>query len=189
MEHRDGLYTVPGMKAEEAEKVTAQLRERLNALSDLALTLKHVRWNVIGRYEAPGHTMPDPQVDGAREMADATAERIRGPGRLADGTPGCPGHAAGLDDCSVGRADAIVHLGALDVVYSGVIKAQRTAVDGTEEAGLGTQDTLIGQAHQLEEFQWFVRAHLEPAHGTLRTVGAATEPAAHSAPPGTGTRR
>jgi hypothetical protein len=29
-----------------------------------------------------------------------------------------------------------------------------------------------------EEFQWFVRAHLESADGTLSTVGASTEGAA-----------
>jgi starvation-inducible DNA-binding protein len=38
-----------------------------------------------------------------------------------------------------------------------------------------TQDMLIGQARQLEEFQWFVRAHLESADGTLSTAGAAKE--------------
>jgi hypothetical protein len=38
-----------------------------------------------------------------------------------------------------------------------------------------TQDMLIGQARQLEEFQWFVRAHLESADGTLSTTGTAKE--------------
>jgi starvation-inducible DNA-binding protein len=35
-------YTVPGMKKDSANAVVALLQERLNALSDLALTLKHV---------------------------------------------------------------------------------------------------------------------------------------------------
>jgi starvation-inducible DNA-binding protein len=34
---------------------------------------------------------------------------------------------------------------------------------------------LIGQARQLEEFQWFVRAHRESADGTLSTIGTAKE--------------
>lgn len=37
---------------------------------------------------------------------------------------------------------------------------------------------LIGHAQQLEQFHWFVRAHLENAEGTLSTGGASTE---HSA--------
>ena len=38
-----------------------------------------------------------------------------------------------------------------------------------------TQDMLIGQAGQLEQFQWFVRAHLEDPSGSLATSGARTE--------------
>ena len=37
---------------------------------------------------------------------------------------------------------------------------------------------LIGQAHQLEEFHWFVRAHLETPEGSLTTANAQTEKAA-----------
>ena len=34
---------------------------------------------------------------------------------------------------------------------------------------------LIGHSAQLEQFHWFVRAHLENADGSLRTAGARTE--------------
>lgn len=37
---------------------------------------------------------------------------------------------------------------------------------------------LVGQARQLEQFHWFVRAHLEAADGTLSTGGASTEASA-----------
>jgi starvation-inducible DNA-binding protein len=41
---------------------------------------------------------------------------------------------------------------------------------------------LIGQARALEEFHWFIRAHLEPADGTLSTGHATSEkPAARRA--------
>jgi starvation-inducible DNA-binding protein len=94
------------------------------------------------------------------------------------GTPGALVAQRDWDDYSIGRADAIAHLGALDVVYSGIIEAHRAAIDTTDELDLVTQDMLIGQARQLEQFQWFVRAHLESADGTLSTVGASTEGAA-----------
>ena len=69
-------YTVPGMKSDTAERVTTLLQDRLNSLSDLALTLKHVHWNVTGPNFIAVHTMLDPQVDAVRAMVDETAERI-----------------------------------------------------------------------------------------------------------------
>jgi len=168
-------YTVPGLKPGDADKVNALLQDRLNALNDLALTLKHVHWNVTGPHFIAVHTMLDPQVDAVRLMVDDTAERIAALGGSPVGTPGALVKQRSWDDYSIGRADAIAHLGALDVVYSGVIEAHRAAIDRTEETDLVTQDMLIGQTRQLEEYQWFVRAHLESADGTLSTAGAAKE--------------
>lgn len=171
-------YTVPGMKTEEAQTVIAILQDRLNALNDLALTLKHVHWNVVGPQFIAVHTMLDPQVDAVRGMVDDAAERIATLGGSPCGTPGGLVAQRRWDDYSVGRADALEHLGALDVVYSGVIADHRAAIDKTEEPDQVTQDMLIGQAAQLEQFHWFVRAHLEKADGTLRTAGAQEEIAA-----------
>ena len=39
---------------------------------------------------------------------------------------------------------------------------------------------LIGQAHQLEQFHWFVRAHLETPDGSLTTGDAKSEKSAAS---------
>ena len=171
-------YTVPGMKTDSAEQVTKLLQDRLNSLNDLALTLKHVHWNVIGPNFIAVHTMLDPQVDAVRLMADATAERITTLGGSPSGTPGALVAQRAWDDYSLGRADALAHLGALDVVYSGVIEAHRAAIEETEELDPVTQDMLIGQSAQLEQFHWFVRAHLETPDGSLSTGGAKTEKAA-----------
>jgi starvation-inducible DNA-binding protein len=172
------MYTVPGMKTDNAEQVVALLQDRLNSLNDLALTLKHVHWNVIGPNFIAVHTMLDPQVEAVRAMADKTAERIAALGASPVGTPGALVSQRGWDDYSVGRGDAIAHLGALDLVYTGIIEAHRGAIEDTEDLDLVTQDMLIGQTGHLEQFQWFVRAHLESADGTLSTRGAETEGAA-----------
>ena len=42
------------------------------------------------------------------------------------------------DDYSIGRADAIEHLGALDPVYAGVIEAHRAAIEATDEPDPGS---------------------------------------------------
>ena len=158
--------------------MAAILQDRLNALNDLALTLKHIHWNVVGPNFIAVHTMLDPQVEAVRAMADQTAERIAALGGSPVGTPGALVKQRDWDDYSIGRADAIAHLGALDLVYGGIIEAHRGAIEETEELDPVTQDMLIGQAGQLEQFQWFVRAHLESGDGTLSTQGAETERAA-----------
>mgnify|MGYP000853965562 CR=1 FL=1 len=48
-----------------------------------------------------------------------------------------------------------------------MIADNRESMDALEEIDLVTQDLLIGQTGALEKFQWFVRAHLESAAGTI----------------------
>ena len=81
----------------------------------------------------------------------------------------------GTDDYSIGRAGTLEHLGALDVVYAGIIEAQRRAVDAAEDLDPVTHDLLIAQSAELEQFHWFVRAHLEGPDGSLSTGNASTE--------------
>jgi starvation-inducible DNA-binding protein len=171
-------YTVPGMKSDTADEIIALLQDRLNSLNDLALTLKHVHWNVVGPNFIAVHTMLDPQVDAVRAMVDETAERIATLGGSPVGTPGALVAQRSWDDYSIGRASTQEHLGALDVVYVGVIEAHRAAIETTEELDPVTQDMLIGQSEQLEQFHWFVRAHLETPDGALATGDASTEKSA-----------
>jgi starvation-inducible DNA-binding protein len=175
-------YTVPGMKPDAAAEVIDLLQDRLNSLNDLALTLKHIHWNVVGPHFIGVHTMLDPQVDAVRLMVDATAERIATLGGSPVGTPGALVAARSWDDYSIGRADTGVHLAALDQVYASVVQGHRDAIDDTEKPDPVTQDMLIEQSQQLEQFQWFVRAHLETESGTLVTDSARDEkPAAKRA--------
>ncbi len=168
-------YTVPGMEEKDAGQVIETLQARLHALNDLALTLKHVHWNVVGPHFIAVHTMLDPQVDGVRVMVDDVAERIATLGGSPSGTPGVLVAERSWDDYSVGRADAIAHLAALDLVYVGVVGDHRAAIVSTEELDPVTQDMLIAQSSELEQYQWFVRAHLENSDGTLSSAGATTE--------------
>ena len=168
-------YTVPSLTLQQGADVAAVLQQRLDALNDLALTLKHIHWNVVGPHFIAVHEMLDPQVEAVRAMADATAERMATLGVAPIGTPGALVANRTWDDYDIGRAGAIEHLGALDVVYAGVIESHRKAIDATEETDPVTQDMLIGQAAQLELFHWFVRAHLESSSGELSTAGATSE--------------
>src|SRR6202167_1889968 len=150
-------YVVPGLGNKDASEVAGLLQDRLNALNDLALTLKHIHWNVVGPHFIAVHTMLDPQVDAVRLMVDETAERIATLGGSPSGTPGALVASRSWDDYSIGRADAIPQMGALDVAYAGVIEAYRQAIDATQETDPVTGDMLTKQTGQLEQFQWFVR--------------------------------
>ncbi|MEU9294185.1 MULTISPECIES: DNA starvation/stationary phase protection protein [unclassified Streptomyces] len=171
-------YTVPGMSPEDSTDIVELLQGRLHALNDLHLTLKHVHWNVVGPHFIAVHEMIDPQVDQVRSMTDDLAERISTLGGVPRGTPGALVADRTWDDYSIGRAEAIAHLGALDVVYTQLIEDHRAAMEATESSDPVTQDMLIEQLRGLELFQWFVRAHLESSGGSLSTAGARTERAA-----------
>ena len=180
-------FTAPGLSAQDGSAVARALQDRLNSLTDLMLTLKHVHWNVVGPYFIAVHEMIDPQVDEVRDMVDTLAERIATLGVAPVGTPGALVHARSWDDYSLGRADAMEHLGALDMVYDSIIAAHRQAMDKLESLDLVSQDILIQQTAGLEKFQWFIRAHLETGAGSLATAGLHTEAeaaaAARSRPP------
>jgi starvation-inducible DNA-binding protein len=173
-------YTVPGLTTEQGGMVAAALQQRLNALNDLALTLKHVHWNVVGPQFIAVHEMLDPQVEAVRGFADEVAERIATLGVAPVGTPGALVEQRSWDDYAVGRAGAIEHLGALDVVYQGVLAEHRQVAEDVEDADPVTNDLLITQLGQLELFHWFIRAHLESSGGELSTADAKTETAAAS---------
>jgi starvation-inducible DNA-binding protein len=91
------------------------------------------------------------------------------------GTPGAIVRDRSWDDYSLGRASCEEHLAALDIVYDGVIADHRKAMDLVGEIDRVTEDMLIGQTAALEQFQWFIRAHLETNDGELETAGATTE--------------
>ncbi len=172
---RYGAYTTPGLTTEKGHQVAKLLQDRLNALNDLQLTLKHVHWNVIGPHFIAVHEMIDPHVDEVRAMVDETAERIATLGLAPIGTPGEIVEHRTWKDYSLDRATTSEHLGALDVVYNGLLEDHRRAQETVAEIDAITEDMLIGQIKQMELFHWFVRAHLETVGGELVTGGAGDE--------------
>ncbi|MEV4946923.1 DNA starvation/stationary phase protection protein [Streptomyces sp. NPDC053755] len=166
------------MSAQDSGEIITLLQMRLHSLNDLALTLKHIHWNVVGPHFIAVHEMIDPQVDQVRAMTDDLAERISTLGGEPNGTPGALVRDRTWNDYSIGRAESIAHLGALDLVYTSIIEDHREAMQATETTDPVTQDMLIEQLRGLELFQWFVRAHLESTGGRLSTTGAKTEAAA-----------
>jgi starvation-inducible DNA-binding protein len=159
--------TVPGLSNEQSASLITILQERLAALLDLQLTLKHIHWNVVGVNFISIHEFLDPQVDSVREMTDAVAERIATLGGEPMGTPGAIVQFRSWDDYALNREPTVRHLAALDDVYTGVITDHRTALGQLRELDPVTEDLFIGHLADLEQYQWFVRAHLQDASGDV----------------------
>jgi starvation-inducible DNA-binding protein len=159
--------TVPNLSEEASLDAVDILQDRLVALLDLQLTLKHVHWNVVGMNFIAIHEMLDPQVDAVRLQSDAVAERISTLGGEPRGTPGAVVELRRWDDYDLDRAPSVQHLVALDNVYSGVITDHRAAITKLDEVDPVTEDLLIGHLGELELFQWFVRSHLMDATGDV----------------------
>ncbi|NMO04624.1 DNA starvation/stationary phase protection protein [Gordonia sp. TBRC 11910] len=168
-------FTAPGLTDTDAKELIDTLQERLSALNDLHLTLKHIHWNVVGPNFIGVHQMIDPQVELVRGYADTLAERIAALGGSPEGTSRAIERERTWDDYSIGRDTAQSHLAALDLVYNGFIASHRGAIDRTGPIDPVTEDILIGQTAELEKFQWFVRAHLENPSGGLTHAGTHTE--------------
>lgn len=159
--------TVPGLDEGKAVAAISILQERLAALLDLQLTLKHIHWNVVGVNFISIHEFLDPQVDSVRAMSDAVAERIATLGGEPLGTPGAIVKLRSWDDYALNREPTVRHLSALDEVYTGVITDHRKALDRLAELDPITEDLFIGHLADLEQYQWFVRAHLQDATGDV----------------------
>ena len=149
-----------GPMSDKSELIST-LSGRLASLIDLALTLKHVHWNVIGKDFISVHEMLDPQVDAVRGMIDETAERIATLGGSPKGTPGAVVEERTWDDYPLGKASVFEHLQELDRVYAGVIQDHRKAQESISEVDPVSEDLIISQLRELELFHWFIRAHLE----------------------------
>lgn len=175
-----GSYTVPGIDIEQGQKLARELQSCLHNLNDLHLTLKHAHWNVVGPKFIGVHEMFDPQVDGVREMTDTVAERMATMGVPPVGTPGALVADRNWDDYPIGLAQASEHLGALDIAYSRVIENHRRVLDIAGDIDPITEDMLIGQTGEMEQYQWFVRAHLQDDEGHLSTDSSSTEKEAAS---------
>lgn len=168
-------FTVPGMSDSKASEVLSILDERMVGLIDLALTLKHVHWNVVGPNFIAVHKMLDPQVDAVRAMVDEIAERIATLGGEPNGTPGALVERRKWNDYSLGKALANEHLAALDIVYNGLNADHREAIGRLAGLDPVSEDMLTGHLADLELSQWFIRAHLESSDGTLPTTDVRTE--------------
>lgn len=172
---RQAAFTVSTLSLQEGTEVAELLQARLVSLIDLGLTLKHIHWNVVGPSFIGVHEMLDPQYAGVQQMVDDLAERIATLGGVPSGLLGRMVEDRRWNDYSLDRADAIAHLGALDLVYQGVIADHRGAMGEVADTDPVSEDLLTQQTGVLERYHWFVRSHLADWAGGMANTGATNE--------------
>lgn len=160
-------FTIPGINPNDAKKLIDALQERLTDYNDLHLILKHAHWNVVGESFIAVHEMLDPQVELVRGFADELAERIAALGGEPIGTPA--GHVEGRTPLAydLNRGTTQQHIAALNDVYTKVIEGVRDAQAEAGEIDAMTEDIYVGQSRELEQFQWFLRSHLQDENGNI----------------------
>jgi starvation-inducible DNA-binding protein len=114
----------------------------------------------------------DPHYQGVQMMIDDLAERIATLGGVPSGLPGRLVGDRTWTDYQLDRADSLSHLGALDVVYQGVIGDHRAAMEKTSGLDHVSESLLTDQTGILEKYHWFVRSHLADWAGGMANAGA-----------------
>ncbi len=162
-------YSPAGLDTGDAEKTAAILQDRLAALIDLSLVLKHIHWNVTGAGFVAVHELMDAQTLQTRAMLDAAAERISTLGGTPVGLVSQVAKSVSSEDYPLGRASVMDHLRALDQVYARIGEDHRQAIEQVAALDPITEDLLVSQTSELELMHWFIRAHISDPEGHIKT--------------------
>lgn len=154
------------MRLQDAQAIVDVLQARLDVLNELALTVQHVRWNVIGAQRLSVRDTLSGRVDLVRTMADRIAERILTLGLHPSGLPGALVSRREWSDYALGRGDAMEHVRALSLLVTRVAAGHRSAA-AEVPADPVTTLLLTEQTEVLESFLGLLRAHFEDATGEL----------------------
>ena len=155
-------YTVPGLEVETGQRVAVLLQQRLVALIDLQLTLKHVHWNVVGPQFNDRHKFFEAQYEELNAIVDEMAERATSLGGKAAGTLAEFVKTTRLRERPGEHPDARGMLSDLLADHETIIRQLRAdlAVTMDKHGDAGTSDFLTGVMEKHEKMAWMLRAFL-----------------------------
>ena len=165
--NKNATHTVPGLTVSTGHLIADALQMRLQGLNELAMILKHVHWNVVGKGFIGIHEMLDSQVDEVREFVDEIAERMATLGVAPNGLSGNLVATRQTPEYPLGRATVQEHLKMIDSYYSHNIEAHRVVLEHNGHLDPISEDLLVAQTRALEKLQWFIRAHLDSGNGHI----------------------
>lgn len=138
------------------------LNERLADLIDLKLQAKQAHWNVKGPHFIALHKLFDEVTGAIDEPIDSIAERITTLGGTAEGTVATVHKRTTLPGYSLEIVSGHDHLEALSTAVATAGKSIREAIDRSAELGdADTADLFTGISRALDQYLWFLEAHLQ----------------------------
>jgi starvation-inducible DNA-binding protein len=149
------LPAVPEYERNEAGQL---LQRTLVELIDLALSGKHLHWNIAGRGFRNLHLQLDELVDEWDALADTVAERAVAIGCSVDGRARAVADHSELQPVGGGSV-AVAH--AIDVLTERLTHVTELVRERADRAGaldLGSQDVLIEVMRTLEKQLWTIRS-------------------------------
>jgi starvation-inducible DNA-binding protein len=138
------------------------LNDRLAYAIDLQSQVKQAHWNVKGPNFIALHELFDKISDLALEQIDEIAERITALGGTAEGTVAVAARRSKLKNYPLSITAGKDHLFYLSTQLSVYGSAVRTAIDDTAKLGdAGTADLFTGISRAVDQYLWFIEAHLQ----------------------------
>ena len=144
------------------QAVIALLNIQLANTFDLFSQTKQAHWNVKGPNFYQLHEQYDDLAAGLLVHVDAIAERVNALGGFVKGTARMAAGASELEDYAQDAVLDTANIEALAKVYAKAAESTRKAADEAEkQKDMVTNDLLIGVAHDLDKYLWFLEAHLQ----------------------------
>ena len=152
---RSHLPAVPEHERREAGHL---LQRTLVELIDLALSGKHLHWNIAGHGFRDLHLQLDELVEEWQELADTVAERAVAIGCSVDGRARAVAGQSELQPVDTGAVEVPQAIDALTQRLAEVAELVRERADSAGALDLPSQDVLIELTRALEKQLWMIRS-------------------------------
>ncbi|HZZ46056.1 MAG TPA: DNA starvation/stationary phase protection protein [Pseudonocardia sp.] len=146
----------PGFEA--SERLRANLQSVLVDLVELHLQGKQAHWNLVGTNFRDLHLVIDEVVDGARELSDTIAERMRALRAVPDGRTDTVAATTSLPAFPAGEQDTREVVELVSNRLSAVAARVRAVHDQVDEDDPTSADLLHQVLETTEKYAWLVGA-------------------------------
>ena len=141
------------------QKQAPVLQSCVTATIDVALSFKHLHWNIRGPRFKSIHEFLDIVIDHARLATDGIAERLVTIGMPAEGQRGMlPDSPVSLVDSGFIRDEQVIEA-AVNILDETVV-VLRDAQSKLADIDAVSEDLVIGVLSNLEKDLWMLRSHL-----------------------------
>ena len=150
-------------------QIVELLNQRLAEAIDLQTQCKQAHWNVKGPEFIALHKLFDEINEAVEEYIDLLAERVVQLGGIAEGTVGVVTKRTTLPGYPLTISSGADHVAALSDALAAFGRAARIGIEEMNELeDAGSADLLTEISRGIDQWLWFVEAHLQDSAGARR---------------------